>query len=208
MTHRFVCAIALALSGAGCAPVVELRPLDSWPDVPGYRLAAYHQIGVGTRELVVVRVAAQPIRRPGRGAPPRAQLDLRIHNLDRAPITFHAAAAALEVQTVDGRQLECGAPAAVGGEPVIEPGATRRLDLEFLLPPGVGLLDVTGVELTWRLDTGAGPFVRSTPFVRSLGPYPGRYPPRGGWVHPWWCDDPWHVHPWTPSTPWTPPAPH
>ena len=107
---------------------------------------------------------AYPIRVDGKR--PVIHVVLRLRNDGDTPITVDVARANCEI-TGEGRDfINLGPPVRVDGTATAAPASVGRIDLYYGLPGGWSPLDVQGFELNWAVQTSAGLYSQSTPFVQ------------------------------------------
>lgn len=170
------------LAAACASKTPRLETMDPSASVWG----TYYELDVHERNWGDVRV--------GPAAPPPGEkgglvFDLRIRNDSSEVLSVDLARFEVELIRDRSKRDIVNAPSRSRGRAECPPGSTSRLRVTFTLPPKVSLDAVRGVELSWVVQTPAGPYSQSTLFRR--GEPPGA---RSEVIYTIW--QPWYVPRW------------
>lgn len=163
------------------------------PDYP----ASHYEITVDGQRVGDARVwtpGAYPIRTNGKTRV--IHVGLRLRNDSDAPIRLDTTGTGLEVITSRQRFIQVKKPLRITGQLRVEPGELQRIDLYYQVPRGMDVDDVQAFDLSWAVETLAGRYTQSTPFVqrqpeRTYVVYRPHYA-YNWWYRPW--HDPWYYY--------------
>jgi hypothetical protein len=87
------------------------------------------------------------------------------------PIAFDARGVRLDQVNAGKKGMFEVAPGWIQGQPTLAAQQARRLDVFFVLPPGIAPNDVNGFRVNWALNGGFQHYAQRTPFLKERESY-------------------------------------
>lgn len=183
--------IGIAAIAASCGHSAKYTPTEASSRAGGVFPASYYQIDVDDKTLGNVRIWSQGgYEEETNGKRAVISIGVRIRNISSGPITLQLERTDLDI-TVSARRPPAvlSAPTRTSGSLTVPAGQIERVLLVYELPSGLEPDDIQGFELNWVLETPAGTYAQSTPFMKvEYRQWPGYYWPYSyyGWGYPYW----------------------
>lgn len=189
---RLALIVAALMGFTGCVSSRAFLPAEH---VTGYSPsgdypAAEYPIMERGQTLADVKLWSAGATRDASDADPRTtvRVGFELENHGDTPVRLDPKQLYLEEMTKGDAPPGRSAAAHVGGDTVVPPGQTRRIDVAFALPSSVWPTDLPGFRVAWSV-VGERVHSRKTPFLRAVDmggpapwyPYYGVYSP---WYYP------------------------